>query len=189
MAATAYATIKLKKRKPTEKSLSSLVNSRVRARLSAVWDGQPGCPYLRVPDNMDRRRLASCSGFFAHAWMLAPGRAARLGIAPRQMTSVAFQKVILYRMGLPIPADDGRPGARVCRCGVHGDDMYGHHSLSCKGDGAISVRHDSVHFAFHEFVRECGVAATTGLRNLWPHLNDPLPGMEGSYTADTVLRN
>ena len=50
---TAYATIKMSK-KPTEKSLSSLVNTRVRTRLLTVWTDGAYCPYDVIPTNMDR---------------------------------------------------------------------------------------------------------------------------------------
>ena len=114
LGATAYATIKMRT-KPTEKSLSSLVNTRVRTQLLTVWRPGANCPYDTVPTNMDRNRIVSCSGFFSHPWMMAPGRLARLGVASPQMPAYAFRKVLLFRMGLPIPADDGGPGDRVCR--------------------------------------------------------------------------
>ena len=55
--------------------------------------------------------------------MMAPGRLACLGVESPQMSAYAFRKVLLFRMGLPIPADDGGPGDRVCRCGSFGSDQ------------------------------------------------------------------
>ena len=113
--ATAYATIKMSK-KPTEKSLSSLANTRVHTQLLTVWTDGAYCPYGTIPTNIDRRRIVLCSGFFSHAWMMALGRLARFGVKLPKMPAYAFRKALLFRVGFPIPADDGGPGDRVCRC-------------------------------------------------------------------------
>ena len=68
--------------KMTEKSLSSLVNTRVRSRLLAVFPDDDSCPYPERPSNYDRRHIQSCPGFFAHAWMMSGGWEARLGAPP-----------------------------------------------------------------------------------------------------------
>jgi hypothetical protein len=185
---TAYATIKMSK-KPTEKSLSSLVNTRVRTRLLTVWTDGAYCPYDVIPTNMDRRRIVSCSGFFSHAWMMAPGRLARLGVESPQMPAYAFRKALLFRMGLPIPADDGGPGDRVCRCGSFGPDPFGHHSVACPHGAGMLLRHNELESAMLHMAAECGLSATRGLRQHWPSLRDPPPNVNATYTADLVLHH
>ena len=102
------------------------------------WRPGANCPYDTVPTNMDQNRIVSCSGFFSHPWMMASGRLARLRVASPQMPAYAFQKVLLFRMGLPIPTDDSSPGDRVCRCGSYGPDPYGHHSVAVGTEPACS---------------------------------------------------
>ena len=144
-------------KKPTEKSLSSLANARVRTRLLTVWADGAYCPYDVIPTNMDRRRIISCSSFFSHAWMMAPGRLARLGVESPQMSAYAFRKALLFWMRVPILADDGGPGDRVCRCGSFGPDPFRHHSVACPRGAGILLRHNELEFAMLHMAAECGL--------------------------------
>ena len=93
------------------------------------------------------------------------------------MPAYAFRKALLFRMGLPIPADDGGPGDRVCRCGSFGPDPFGHHSVACPHGAGMLLRHNELESAMLHMAAECGLSATRGLRQSLPSLRDPPPNV------------
>ena len=107
---------------------------------------------MNVPTNKDCRRLMSCSGFFAHPWMMAPRRVTRLGMANPQMPAYAFRKVLLFRVGLPVSADDGDPGSCVYI-------VVGRTGLTPKGitQSPVIITHNEFESAILGMAAECDV--------------------------------
>ena len=120
---------------------------------------------------------------------MAPGRLARLGVESPQMLAYAFRKALIFRMGFPIPADDGGPGDCVCRYGSFGPDPFGHHSVGCPHGASMLLRHNELESAMLHMAAECGLSATRGLRQHWPSLRDPPPNANATYTADLILHH